>query len=255
VSPPLLRVDGISKTFAGRRPVEALREVSLQVESGEFVSIVGPSGCGKSTLFNLIAGIESPTAGTVSVDEELDPDGRRRLCGYMFQKDLLLPWRNVLDNAALGLEVAGVYGRREARTRALGLLPRFGLEGFEGHRPAELSGGMRQRVALLRTLLLDRPLLLLDEPFASLDAFTRRELQAWLRATWRSGSRAALLVTHDVREAIALSDRVYVMTPRPGSIAAEVKVPRAADAGLDPLLAARCEEEVLGALHLERVTL
>jgi ABC-type nitrate/sulfonate/bicarbonate transport system ATPase subunit len=247
-------VDGAGKTFGGRRPVEALRDVSLHVDDGDFVSIVGPSGCGKSTLFNLIAGIVEPTAGAITVDAQTDPAQRLARCGYMFQKDLLFPWRSVLDNAALGLEVAGVCTRDEARSRARQLLPRFGLEGFESHHPAELSGGMRQRVALLRTLLLGRPLLLLDEPFASLDALTRRELQSWLRATWRSGSRAALLVTHDVREAVNLSDRVYVMSPRPGRIVAEVPVERGPDGVDDPLRLARCEEEVLEALRREAVS-
>jgi ABC-type nitrate/sulfonate/bicarbonate transport system ATPase subunit len=172
----------------------------------------------------------------------------------MFQQDLLFPWRNVLDNAALGLEVSGACSRREARGRARELLPRFGLEGFESHRPAELSGGMRQRVALLRTLLLRRPLLLLDEPFASLDALTRRELQDWLRETWTSGSEAALLVTHDVREAIFLANRVYVMSDRPGTIVAEVEV-RARDAAPpDAFELARLEERVLAELHLQGAT-
>jgi ABC-type nitrate/sulfonate/bicarbonate transport system ATPase subunit len=247
----MLQVDGVSKTFGGRRPVEALRQVSLRVEAGEFVSIVGPSGCGKSTLFNLVAGIETPSAGEIAVQGETDADARRLRCGYMFQKDLLFPWRSVLDNAALGLEVSRVCSAGEARERAQALLPRFGLEGFEGHHPAELSGGMRQRVALLRTLLLGRQLLLLDEPFASLDALTRRELQGWLRTTWRSGSEAALLVTHDVREAVSLSDRVYVMSPRPGTIVREVGVARGPDGGIDAVTAARLEEEVLGVLHLE----
>ena len=182
---------------------------------------------------------------------ETDVDRRRLSCGYMFQKDLLFPWRSVLDNAALGLEVSRTCGRDEARERARALMSRFGLEGFEGHRPAELSGGMRQRVALLRTLLLERPLLLLDEPFASLDALTRRELQEWLRDTWRAGSEAALLVTHDVREAIYLSSRVYVMSPRPGRIVAEVAVPRRADGGLDALTASKLEAEVMRALRIE----
>ena len=251
---PLLLVNGVSKAFARPRRVQALRQVSLHVDAGDFVSIVGPSGCGKSTLFNIVAGILAPSAGDVALQGQADPDERRLRSGYMFQKDLLFPWRNVLDNAALGLEVAGVCSRREARERARGLLPRFGLEGFEAHHPAELSGGMRQRVALLRTLLLGRPLLLLDEPFASLDALTRRELQAWLRATWRSGSEAALLVTHDVREAVYLSDRVYVMSPRPGEIVAEVAVSRTGDAGLDALALARCEEQILAALHVEAAT-
>jgi ABC-type nitrate/sulfonate/bicarbonate transport system ATPase subunit len=248
---PLLQVEGVSKTFEGRRPLETLRDVSLQVGRGEFVSLVGPSGCGKSTLFSLIAGVETLSKGRISVDGETHPDSRRLLVGYMFQKDLLFPWRTLLDNAALGLEVSA--GRAAARERARALLPRFGLEGFEQHRPSELSGGMRQRVALLRTLLLERPLLLLDEPFASLDALTRRELQTWLRETWSSGSQGALLVTHDVREAVVLSDRIYVMGPLPGSIIDEVPV-RVDSAEPDAARRAALEQQVLEVLHLERVS-
>jgi ABC-type nitrate/sulfonate/bicarbonate transport system ATPase subunit len=254
VQAAVLDVRGVSKAFGGRRPVEALVDVSIEVGSGDFVSIVGPSGCGKSTLFNLIAGIDAPTSGRITVNGSSDPEERRRQTGYMFQKDLLFPWRNLLDNAALGLEVSG-GGREAARQQAKELLPRFGLEGFEAHRPSELSGGMRQRVALLRTLLLQRPLLLLDEPFASLDALTRRELQAWLRDTWRLGSEAAVLVTHDVREAVLLSDRIYVMSPRPGRIVAEVPIERGPDGLTDPLRAARAEETVLRALQVEHVAL
>jgi ABC-type nitrate/sulfonate/bicarbonate transport system ATPase subunit len=249
---PVLDVRNISKSFGGQRPVEALANVSLEVERGDFVSIVGPSGCGKSTLFNLIAGIEPASGGEIEVNGTADPDSRRRQAGYMFQKDLLFPWRSLLDNAALGLEVAG--GSREAaRQRALELLPRFGLQDFESHQPSELSGGMRQRVALLRTLLLQRPLLLLDEPFASLDALTRRELQAWLRDTWQLGSEAAVLVTHDVREAVLLSDRVYVMSPRPGRIVAEIPIERGPDGLPDPIRAARAEEAVLRALDVQHI--
>jgi ABC-type nitrate/sulfonate/bicarbonate transport system ATPase subunit len=253
VPQPLLQVSGVDKVFGGRRGVEALRDVTLHLEAGDFVSIVGPSGCGKSTLFNLIAGIDAATAGEIAVQGEAGPERRRGLTSYMFQKDLLFPWRNVLDNATLGLEVAGRQSKAEARSRARELLPRFGLEGFESHHPSELSGGMRQRVALLRTLLLGRPLLLLDEPFASLDALTRRELQNWLRETWRSGSEGALLVTHDVREAVYLSDRVYVMGPRPGHIVAEVTVERGPEGLNDPVRLARSEEAVLAALRGQEI--
>jgi len=246
----LLEVQGVNKTFEGKRPLETLRDVTLHVEAGEFVSLVGPSGCGKSTLFSLIAGVESMSGGRIAVNGNEDEDQRRMSVGYMFQKDLLFPWRTLLDNAALGLEVR--EGKTKARERALGLLHRFGLEGFEHHRPSELSGGMRQRVALLRTLILERPLLLLDEPFASLDALTRRELQVWLRETWASGSQAALLVTHDVREAIVLSDRVYVMGPLPGTIVDEIDV-RTGGGELDATRRAALEEQILAALHLETV--
>jgi len=252
VNTAVLDIRSVSKAFGGRRPVDALQDVSIAVGQGEFISIVGPSGCGKSTLFNLVAGIESASSGTIAVNGRSDAEERRKQTGYMFQKDLLFPWRSVLDNAALGLEVSGA-GRDEARRRARELLPRFGLEGFEAHQPSELSGGMRQRVALLRTLLLQRPLLLLDEPFAALDALTRRELQAWLRDTWRLGSEAAVLVTHDVREAVLLSDRVYVMSPRPGRIVTEIVVERGPDGVTDPVRAARAEEAVLQALQVDHV--
>jgi ABC-type nitrate/sulfonate/bicarbonate transport system ATPase subunit len=249
----LLEVEGVSKTFGGRQPLETLRDVSLYVDDGEFVSIIGPSGCGKSTLFNLIAGVEPQSAGRLAVQGETDPDARRLSVGYMFQQDLLFPWRTLIDNAALGLQVSRSMSREDARRRVQEMLPRFGLQGFESHRPSELSGGMRQRVALLRTLLLERPLLLLDEPFASLDALTRRELQRWLRETWRTGGQAALLVTHDIREAVYLSDRVYVMSPLPGSVVEEVVV-RPDGAEPDAVQSAALEERVLHALHLEGVS-
>lgn len=251
MSDTLLQVGGVSKTFEGRRPLETLRDVTLQVGRGEFVSLVGPSGCGKSTLFSLIAGVETLSSGRIAVDGETDPERRRLSVGYMFQKDLLFPWRSLLDNAALGLEVT--LGRSAARERARAMLPRFGLQGFEQHRPGELSGGMRQRVALLRTLLLERPLLLLDEPFASLDALTRRELQTWLRETWSSGSQAALLVTHDVREAVVLSDRIYVMSPLPGTIIEEIVV-RTDSNERDAGRRSDLEQQVLAALNMERLT-
>ncbi len=251
---PLLQVRGVDKTFEGRRPLETLRDVSLTIGTGDFVAIVGPSGCGKSTLFNLIAGIEPLSTGEITLRGDPNPDGRWLSCGYMFQQDLLFPWRSVLDNAALGLEVSGACSRGEARRRARELLPRFGLEGFKSHRPGELSGGMRQRVALLRTLLLQRPLLLLDEPFAALDALTRRELQDWLRDTWISGSEAALLVTHDVREAIYLANRVYVMSGRPGTIVAEVDIRSAGEPPPDTVSMAHLEERIMTALQTQEIT-
>ena len=195
------------------RDVEALAGVDLAVGAGEIVAIVGPSGCGKSTLLELVAGLQEPDAGAV----EAPP------ASYMPQKDLLLPWRDALGNAALALEAAGV-GRREARRRAAPLFERFGLGGFERKPPYELSGGMRQRVAFLRTLLPGRPLLLLDEPFASLDSLTRAEMQAWLAEALEAEPRTTLLVTHDVEEALYLADRVAVMSPRPGRVVAELEV-------------------------------
>ncbi len=207
----------MTKTFATRQgEVRALDRIDLTVTAGEFVSIVGPSGCGKSTLLNIVAGLEQPTKGAVLLDGQ-SVANRLGRTAYMHQKDLLLPWRTVLDNAALGLEVAGV-ARREARQRALELIDRFGLRGFEESYPSLLSGGMRQRAAFLRTVLTEQPLMLLDEPFGALDALTRADMQEWLMSLWEELGRTIVFITHDVEEAVLLSDRVLVMSPRPGRI-------------------------------------
>ena len=220
---PRLELVGVDKVFTGPSgPVEALRGVDLAVGDGEFVAIVGPSGCGKSTVLNVVAGLEQPTRGTVCLDGAAVPDRLGRTA-YMHQRDLLLPWRTVLDNAILGLEVAGV-ARPAARARALALVERFGLAGFTDSYPAALSGGMRQRAAFLRTVLADRPILLLDEPFGALDALTRASMQEWLLGLWDELGRTILFITHDVEEAILLADRVLVMSPRPGTIVRETAV-------------------------------
>ena len=217
-------MNGVTKEFraSGNGRLRALEDVTLTVRAGEFVSIIGPSGCGKSTLLNVIAGLEEPTAGQVALDG--DP-GAARLghVAYMHQRDLLLPWRTVLDNARLGLELQGIPSN-ESRDAARALMGRFGLEGFEDAYPWRLSGGMRQRVALLRATLPERGVLLLDEPFGALDALTRGDLQQWLADALDREDRAVLQVTHDVEEALLLSDRVYVMTPLPGRIHDEVRV-------------------------------
>lgn len=214
---PLLEVREVSKRFAGADgPVEALNNVSMTALAGEFVAIVGPSGCGKSTLLEIIAGLQEPTSGKVSI-ADMDATGNSPAVGYMPQKDLLLPWRSVLDNTILGLEVAGTSKKR-ARHEALGWFQRFGLDGFEQHYPATLSGGMRQRASLLRTFLSGRDILVLDEPFGALDALTRMQMQEWLLGIHDEFHKTTVLITHDVDEALYLSDRVYVMTPRPGSI-------------------------------------
>ncbi|MCY3568288.1 MAG: ABC transporter ATP-binding protein [Chloroflexi bacterium] len=225
----MLHVEGVGKRFGSdERAVVALEDVSLSVADGEFAALVGPSGCGKTTLLNLIAGLEDVDEGRIVVDGET-PSAEDRLTrfGYMPQQDLLFPWRTVLENVSLGLEVQGVPNR-EARSRAAELFPQFGLGGFEDRRPHELSGGMRQRASFLRTYLLGRPFLLLDEPFGALDAITRGQLQAWLAETWNRIGGSALLVTHDPHEAVALSDRIFVMSPRPGRIVnvLEVDLPR-----------------------------
>lgn len=242
---PKLRVEGVHLAFPG---LPVLDGVSFDVAPGEFVSLIGPSGCGKSTLFDVVAGLHRPDAGRVVVDGR-DATGRVDPFAYMPQQDLLFPWRTVLDNTALGLEVAGVP-RREARRRAGGLFGAFGLAGFEGARPAELSGGMRQRAALLRTVVQDRAVLLLDEPFGALDSLTRADLQTWLDDVRAGFGWTVLLITHDIREAVRLSDRVVVLGPRPTRVRCEITVdlprPRAQEA---TAAAGRIEARVLAALR------
>ena len=193
----------------------ALEGLDLEVAPGEVLGVVGASGCGKSTLLELVAGLQEPDAGKVAVGGVYAGPQRRSACGFMPQRDLLLPWRDALGNAALALECEGVKPAA-ARRRAEPLFERFGLSDFARARPAALSGGMRQRVAFMRTLLPGRPVLLLDEPFAALDAITRAEMQAWLADALAAAPRTVILVTHDVEEAIFLADRVAVLSPRPG---------------------------------------
>lgn len=217
-------LEGVSRSYrTRRRTVDALAGVDLELRERELVAVVGPSGCGKSTLLELVAGLQEPDTGTVSVAGRGRAAERRALSSYMPQRDLLLPWRDALDNAALALECHGV-ARREARRLAQPLFERFGLAEFEAARPADLSGGMRQRVAFLRTLLPQRPLLLLDEPFGALDSITRAGMQEWLAEALQTEPRTVLLVTHDVEEAIFLADRVAVLSPRPGRVLAQIGV-------------------------------
>ncbi|MCD6727759.1 MAG: ABC transporter ATP-binding protein [Solirubrobacteraceae bacterium] len=221
-----LEVEGLVKAFpaaAGRERVVALEGVDLRLAAGEFVSIVGPSGCGKSTLFNILAGLVRPSSGEVLLGGRR-PQELLGKVGYMPQKDLLMPWRSVLDNVTLGLEMNGVK-RREARRRAKERIARFGLAGFERRWPTNLSGGMRQRAALLRTFLAGREIMLLDEPFGALDALTRQAMQEWLLEIWQADRKTILFITHDVEEAVYLSDRVYVMSGRPGRMQLCVDVP------------------------------
>ena len=220
----IVSVSNASKSFASADmpPVQAMIDVSLDVSLGEFVVIVGPSGCGKSTLLNIIAGLIEPDTGSVSLDSDIEAERIGRVA-YMHQIDLLLPWRNVLENAVLGLEIAGV-SRREAESKATDLASKFGIADFLNAYPATLSGGMRQRVALLRAVLPERSVLLLDEPFKALDAITRAELQRWLSDVLDRSNRATIMVTHDVEEALMLGDRVLVMSSRPGQILLELDV-------------------------------
>ncbi len=241
-----LRLEGLIKAY-GDLPV--LDGVSLRVDPSELVAVVGPSGCGKSTLFDVVAGLERADAGRVLVDGA-DATGRTDAFAYMPQQDLLFPWRTVLDNTTLGLEVAGMR-RRAARERARPLFAEFGLAGFEAARPRELSGGMRQRAALLRTVVQNRPVLLLDEPFGALDALTRTDMQIWLSRMQSRFGWTVLLVTHDVREAVFLADRVLVLGPRPTRVLQEVRVdlPRPRDLSvLTAMGFAAAEAELLAAL-------
>jgi len=278
------RVDG--------RVVQALADVSLTAGDGEFVTLIGPSGCGKSTLFNIVCGLLEPDAGEVWLDGEpaarraahsprnpfswrkrvstaarraahspRNPfSWRKRVSttarragrvGYMPQRDLLLPWRSVLDNAILGPEIAG-QSRAAAREEARELLPLFGLAGFADAYPAVLSGGMRQRAALLRTFLCHQDVMLLDEPFGALDALTRAELQGWLLEVWARFRHTVLFITHDVDEATFLSDRVVVLTPRPARVRLELVVPLPRPRTRDLVVTdafVHVKEELLRALH------
>jgi ABC-type nitrate/sulfonate/bicarbonate transport system ATPase subunit len=232
-----LCVENVSMMFptpAG--PFAALAPITLAIPQGRFVSLIGPSGCGKSTIFNIIAGLLEPTGGRVLIDG-MDATGTIGRVGYMLQKDLLLPWRTVLDNVILGMEIQAVP-LRTARERALPLLQRYGLAGFEYLYPSSLSGGMRQRAALLRTLLFDTDLILLDEPFGALDAQTKLQMQEWLMRLWSDFGKTVLFVTHDVEEAIYLSDELHVMGTRPGRIVATIPVnlprPRVRTSALTP---------------------
>ena len=201
----------------------AVEPLDLEIPTGRFVSLVGPSGCGKSTLFNIVAGLLQPTEGRVLIDGE-DATGTIGRVGYMLQKDLLLPWRTVLDNVILGMEVQG-KPLKAARERALPLLQKYGLAGFEHLYPNSLSGGMRQRAALLRTLLFDTDIILLDEPFGALDAQTKLHMQEWLLRLWSDFRKTVVFVTHDVEEAVFLADEVVVMGTRPGHILEAIEVP------------------------------
>jgi ABC-type nitrate/sulfonate/bicarbonate transport system ATPase subunit len=228
----VLSVSSVSHRFRvnAREEVEALRDVSLELDSGEFVSIVGPSGCGKSTLLSIAAGLIRPTSGTIEIDHS-DVTGTCGHVGYMLQRDLLLQWRTVLDNACLVLDIQG-ESKAESRRKATELLARFALVDFANRYPSSLSGGMRQRVAFIRTLLSGKSILLLDEPLGALDAQTRALMQEWLLDVWAQFGKTVLFITHDIDEAVFLSDRVAVMSARPGRIldVVDIRLARPRDA-------------------------
>lgn len=250
---PKISIRGLTREFRSPKQVTvAFENLSLEVWNGEFVCVVGPSGCGKTTLLHVLAGLARETAGTVEIDGVAQPPaGRTPQVGYMFQKDLLLPWKRVLDNVALGLSVDGTP-KKEARARSLELMNRYGLKGFADVYPAQLSGGMRQRAAVIRTLLVDRPIMLFDEPFGALDALTRSVMQGWLVSLWEERSRTTIFITHDIEEAILLSDRIVVMSPRPGRIVLELPIdlprPRTEEV-VDSPRAIEYKKQLLKTLH------
>ena len=218
----MLELENISKSFDG---MEVLKDISLHIAGGEFVSIVGPSGSGKSTILRLLTQALLADKGDILFNGTPLSQATHAFA-FMPQRDALMPWRSVIDNAILGLEVHGMR-RRQARAVAAPLFERFGLAGFENHYPAALSGGMRQRAALLRTVIQRQDMLLLDEPFGALDALTRTQMQEWLQGMWTDHRWTALLITHDVREAVFLSDRIYVLSARPAAVVREFEVPLA----------------------------
>ncbi|MEO2202623.1 ABC transporter ATP-binding protein [Paenibacillus pabuli] len=223
-SDTVIRLEGISQVYVNEREASlVIEDLSLQVKQGEFVSLVGPSGCGKTTLLSIIAGLLTPTAGEVKIKGKL-VEGPSAQIGYMLQQDYLFPWRTILDNALIGLELTGRLDER-SRKRTRELLAGMGLAETENLYPSELSGGMRQRVALVRTLATDPSLLLLDEPFSALDYQTKLQLEDLISDTLKESGKTSVLVTHDLSEAIAVSDRVIVLDRNPGRIRKEFIIP------------------------------
>ena len=227
---PIIRFDRVGKRFfKNRLPVQALQEVSLEIGRGEFIAVVGPSGCGKSTLLNMTAGLMKPTTGGVHYDGRA-VDAVNTRVGYVTQRDNLLPWRTARDNVAIALEIRGVAAG-ERRRLVDEVIQTVGLTGFEDHYPGELSGGMRKRVALARTLIYSPETLLMDEPFGALDAQLKLILQSELLRLWDAEHKTILFITHDLTEAITLADRVVVLSARPGRVkfVQEIDLPRPRD--------------------------
>jgi len=217
----ILEIEKLSKNYGD---IEIIKDLNLHIKKGEFISIVGPSGCGKSTLFKVITGLLTEYTGKVWIEENIVKD---KVISYLPQKDLLLPWKTLYENATIPLEIGGIK-KEQWEDIITPLIKEFGLSGFEKRYPHELSGGMRQRGGLLRSFLIDSDLMLLDEPFGALDALTRSSMQEWLLKIWNKYNHSILFITHDIEEAIYLSDRIYIMSPRPGKFLDEldIKFPR-----------------------------
>jgi NitT/TauT family transport system ATP-binding protein len=219
-SEPLLAVKDLTVHFRTKAgPIDALRDVNLTIRKGEFISLVGPSGCGKSTLLRVVSGLHRNYSGSVTLDDDL----RSRSLGFVFQRDALLPWRTVLENVATGLEIRRI-AKRERHERARDMLNRVGLGGFEHAYPGQLSGGMRQRASVARTLIYQPELILMDEPFGALDAQTKGQVQELFLSIWDEMRPSVIFVTHDLAESIYLSERVVVLTGRPGHVKTEIAV-------------------------------
>lgn len=245
----IFSAENITKNFEG---LTVIKDVSVHLNQGEFVGLLGVSGVGKTTLFNVLSGIDSPGSGKVFYKGQ-DMTGQSGRIGYMMQKDLLLPYKSVIDNVALPLVLKG-SSKKDAREKALPLLPTFGLAGFEDYYPAQLSGGMRQRAALMRTYLFSGEIMLLDEPFSALDALTKAQMHRWYLETIQSLGSSTLFISHDIDETITLSDRIYILSGIPGQITYEYKIdlprPRPSFLSTDPRFA-KYKREILLALGVD----
>ncbi|WP_369901216.1 ABC transporter ATP-binding protein [Bacillus manliponensis] len=232
-----LQIKDVTKEFDGKNVLE---KISTHIEEGEFVSFVGPSGCGKSTLLNIIAGIEIANKGDVRYENHsiLGQD----VVSYMPQQDLLLPWRSALQNIVLPLEIDGMP-KKERIAAGMEVLEQFELAEYAEHYPDALSGGMRQRISFLRTHLCDKPIMLLDEPFGKLDAFTKMEVHNWLLHSWQQEKQTIVMVTHDLDEAILLSDRVFILSQRPATIVGEINVNLPRPRTMDMLTSIQLKED------------
>ncbi|MDR1902357.1 MAG: ABC transporter ATP-binding protein [Treponema sp.] len=249
MSETLIDIRNVNRIYrdTNGNPLYALKEINLKIRRGEFLTIVGPSGCGKTTLLRLIAGLDRPQSGSLTIDgaEITEPSHER---GYIFQQPTLFPWATVHDNVAAGLKARGIY--KEQKGRVQEYIDMIGLGGFEKSYPHEISGGMAQRVAIIRALINEPKVLLLDEPLGALDAFKRIELQALLLDVWKKTGAAMTMVTHDVDEAISLSSRIVIMTPRPGEIVdiVDIKLGKVRDRNSEDFISLR--KKILEALHL-----